>query len=1616
MTINPTLDLDPGQTYYVTIDAGAIQDLAGNDFAGFSNNSSWSFTTDDGTVSFVGECPSFVESFEAEPGTSYTLSDPFDAGFDFFGRFAVPDNDNGARDDFQSGWTGGFGILSQDNDGTGGAATRTITIGPIDVSGASNPVGITGSFGALNSEPAFNNYEASAGDGIKIFATLDGGTRTLIGAFAPNATGASDLYQDTDLDGVGDGLNLTTTLTAYTFLAPSTGTSLVIEIDLTSTDSFEPLAVDNIRVDCEPPVAVAAKIHEVQGSGSTVTNPGNAVTVEGVVVGDYQEADELKGFFLQEEDADTDADPNTSEGIFVFCGSCAVEVTEGQIVQVTGIQGEGSVSQIDVTQFGGNVAISNAGDNSALASPALIDLPASMSTEEETTYENVEGMLVQFIDELTVTEYFQLGRFGQIVLSEGGTLRQFTNDNMPSAGGFTAAQDETARRRIILDDLNNVQNFDPVYHPQPGGFAVDNFIRGGYTVPNLTGVMDFASPGSGDATWRIRPQVDTPVSFRADNPRTEAPESVGGTLKVASFNVLNYFTTIDENGQGCGQDGSEECRGADSQAELLRQTEKIVAALKAIDADVVGLIELENNPAAAPAGDGVDPVLENLVNALNAEMGAGTYDFVDAGVVGTDVIKVAFIYKPATVSLVGAAAILDSQAFVDPNNIGPKNRAALAQTFQEIATGESFTTVVNHLKSKGSGCGAGDDDTTTGQGNCNDTRTKAAIELANWLATNPTGSTDPDALIIGDLNAYALEDPIKALTSNGYTDLVNQFVGEDAYSFVFDGQFGYLDHALANGDMFDQITGTTIWHINSDEVNLLDYNDTVEDPGEEFFEAKPLSTLLYANDPYRSSDHDPVIVGLKLGSEPICEVTNLALNKPTQNVCDYGNSSSDLGVDGILNGSTPWGSNPDIVHTCNGIQQPWWEVDLGEGVESAFEISEVCIYNRSSDQSSLVNRLKNYYIFISCTPFDKNANVEDLLADPNIYSKFMEEPPQYPTCIDIPDVVGQYVRIQLLGSEPLHFAELEVYGCPTEADCGPVVDPCDLLAQPEIEPAGPFLPTDTPQQLEASPEGGTWGGPVSATGVFDPSIGAGTYEITYTIQEGECIKMATTTIEVLDPTGCVDPANLALEGSASQSSTYGKGDASLAIDGNTTGDNPWSADLQHTTNEAMPWWQVDLGQQADIKGIRIYNRTSTSQYLLDRLRNFWVFVSTEPLSGDLQTNLNNPQVLKYFMTETGTVLDVPLTGIGQYVQVQLGEAGILHMAEVEVNGCPVESGIPVASFTATPSSGDAPLPVNFDASTSSDLDGTIVDYAWNFGDGNVGSGVNSSNTYTTPGTYTVTLVVTDNEGNSASTTQTITVIDPTDPGCTNPTNLALNGIASQSSTYGNGFASFANDGNTFGDSPWTADLQHTDNGEAEPWWQVDLGTSAEVKNVQIYNRSTSSTYLLDRLSNFWVFLSDQPLEEGLQDNINNPNVTKVYFPGSAGAIEEIALSGTGRYVRIQKVENGPLHMAEVEVNGCLGNSSNLRFADPIQNIQALDEVEMVAYPNPYRNYFTLRITGTVSTTSKLELVNTLGQVLQSYEVNGAQSIHLGEGLAKGVYFVRLLEGDTMHQVKVMKTH
>ncbi|MFM9941140.1 MAG: ExeM/NucH family extracellular endonuclease [Hyphomicrobiaceae bacterium] len=635
---------------------------------------------------------------------------------------------------------------------------------------------------------------------------------------------------------------------------------------------------------------VITRIHDVQGAGAASTLVGQTVTVEAIVVGDFQNGDadakrNLNGFYLQELAANADANAATSEGIFIFMGALSSDVNVGDRVRVTGVVSEFfGQTQVAAT----SVSVVQAGavaDVSTMA--ATVNLPAagvtlSQDNDYQPDLEAYEGMLVTIPQTLTITEQFNLDRFNEIKLVAGDRPAQFTHDNAPDAAGYAAHLQALGARTITYDDglvtqnaaIGTLDGFGPTYNTA-------NAPRMGDTVTNLTGVLDYqwAGAAASGSTWRVRAIVDGDNVFAdSTSPREATPDNVGGRLQVGSFNVLNFFKTLNSNPSDdtTNSDPSDniangmDSRGANNATEFTRQVTKLVNVLAEMDADILGLIELENDFLNNAPGNAID----FLVDQLNAVVGAGTYAWIDPGQqhVGGDAISVGYIYQTAMVRVAPGTSVqilndadlpaLGLSSLLTQSTVGHvfdgsnTSRNVVAVTWQEISSGETITTAANHFKSK-SGTGTGvDADQLDGAGNWNNQRLLAATALEAWLDTNPTGTTDQDYLILGDLNAYFQEDPIEYLISHGYINLQETMLA-NPYSYVFDGQLGALDYILANTSLLGEITGITEWHINADEADALDYNtDFTRDP-----------TIFDANTLVRVSDHDPLLIGLNLSDQ-----------------------------------------------------------------------------------------------------------------------------------------------------------------------------------------------------------------------------------------------------------------------------------------------------------------------------------------------------------------------------------------------------------------------------------------------------------------------------------------------------------------------------------------------------------------------------------------------------------------------------------------------------------------------------------------------------------------------------------------------------------------------------
>ena len=540
-------------------------------------------------------------------------------------------------------------------------------------------------------------------------------------------------------------------------------------------------------------------IGEVQGDGAATPCGGETVTVEGTVVGDVQ--DGFHGFFVQDS---ADDDPHTSNGIFVYAPG-APDVQLGDLVQVTGDASEfDGLTELENTQ----VQVNGHGD---LPAATALPLPS-----DDAAREALEGMYVQPPTGLTVTEVYNLDHFGEIELAVGGRLITPTEAAEPGPDAAAVAT-QNARRSLLLDDGVSAS----LLGQAPPYLTIDDPVRVGDTAVLEPVVLSY-----GHGAWRLQPADGTAegTTFAPTNPRPAAPERVGGDLRIADFNVLNYFVDFPSQ-------FGDDARGATNPAELAQQQAKIVNALTTLDADIITLHEIENSAVLTP--ETPYRAVETLVAALNKAQGPNTWRFVRAHE-ASDVITNAIIYRTSAAHPIG-----DPQKPAE-DAVWDNAREPIAQTFR--SRGEVFTVIANHLKSKGSSCGNASDDPQ--QGNCNGDRLAQAQALVAFAHQVAEAAGDPDVLLMGDFNSYRHEDPVHAIEAAGYTD----YRTEGEYSYVFQGGSGSLDHVFASPTMLPKLTGHTIWDINAVEPFAYEYDASY--PG------------LYAPYPYRASDHNPTLIGV----------------------------------------------------------------------------------------------------------------------------------------------------------------------------------------------------------------------------------------------------------------------------------------------------------------------------------------------------------------------------------------------------------------------------------------------------------------------------------------------------------------------------------------------------------------------------------------------------------------------------------------------------------------------------------------------------------------------------------------------------------------------------------
>lgn len=630
----------------------------------------------------------------------------------------------------------------------------------------------------------------------------------------------------------------------------------------------------------EPPSGDVLDIADIQGTGDTTPYNGQVVTTRGIVTAAYPSgAGNFAGFFIQTPGTGGEIDPAThaaSDAIFVYDPAQASSVEPGQYVEVTGTAGEfRASSQISLV---GNGTITHLDEEVDPVDPvANFRIPATAAEREA-----YEGMLLDPADNYAITNLYDLGGWGnnsnrgQIALGLDGPLLQETDHALPGTAEYDELVADNAARSVVLDDAFTQSYNGNVEVPYLTG---DTDLRVGATLdfeqPVILRPFEETSGQPASTVWYFQPlervtgAVDWLTVTEGGRDEHAVPPVVAGDLTVATFNVLNYFTTLGIEDSGCtaytDRAGNpltvnSGClqRGAWDSENLERQETKIVEAINALDADVVGIQEIENS---VKFGKDRDDALATLVAALNEASAPGTWAYVPSpptadlpALADQDVIRNAFIYQPASVTPEGDTFVNTDQS------VYSNAREPIVQEFSANGADYSFLVANNHFKSKGGTCGS------PPEGCFNADRVNQANALADFTAGLADELGVEDVFLLGDFNSYAAEEPVVALETAGFIN-VNE---SRTASYSYQGKVGSLDHIFANAAAGENVADYGVWQINAGESVLAEYSRL------NYFASDHYDTTFF-----RSSDHNPIIVGIEIPEvldPPVVRIDLLSIN------------------------------------------------------------------------------------------------------------------------------------------------------------------------------------------------------------------------------------------------------------------------------------------------------------------------------------------------------------------------------------------------------------------------------------------------------------------------------------------------------------------------------------------------------------------------------------------------------------------------------------------------------------------------------------------------------------------------------------------------------------------
>ncbi|WP_072042070.1 ExeM/NucH family extracellular endonuclease [Nigerium massiliense] len=658
-----------------------------------------------------------------------------------------------------------------------------------------------------------------------------------------------------------------------------------------------------------PEPGASKSIAEIQGTGSATPLAGQSVTTRGVITAAYPTGG-FRGVYIQTPGSGGTAKTagQASDGIFVFSDTLAA-MPIGTCIDVSGTATE----YYDLTQLTNVTATPQTGCAAVKPTP-LATLPATDADKEA-----YEGMLVQPEGTYTITNNYQANQYGQIGLAVGTKPLYQATDVVAPGAAAAAYEAENVKKYITLDDgssWNYLTNKTAQDSPLPYLSATTPMRTASQVTFTKPVILDYRFQWNYQPTGQVVGSDSPNIPVASENDREATVPAVGGDVQLASFNVLNYFSDLGENESGCrayaDRNGNPvatnncQVRGAYTAKAFADQKAKIVSAINGTNAEVVSLMEIENSAGISYLpGQNRDKALADLVAGLNAAAGTTRWAYVPSPTAvptSEDVIRTAFIYDPSKVQPVGPSLIDVDTAFANA-------RYPLAQKFSVTGSGTQFVVVANHFKSKGSGADDG-----TGQGLSNPSREAQARQLTSWVGQQ---FADEAVFLMGDFNSYSAETPVRIIESAGFTNLAKKF-DEGSASYQFSGRLGSLDHAFANAKALALVTGASVWDINGDESVAFQYsrrNYNVVD--------------FYAPNAFASSDHDPVVVGVKAAA-----ATSPVAVKATASDCN----SFGFAVEGTV----PAGARLKVTWERDGQGQtttvtnfPWWSGNNQAGWSNA---------------------------------------------------------------------------------------------------------------------------------------------------------------------------------------------------------------------------------------------------------------------------------------------------------------------------------------------------------------------------------------------------------------------------------------------------------------------------------------------------------------------------------------------------------------------------------------------------------------------------------------------------------------------------------------------------------